>query len=140
MTEISINFGKFWKCGYYDWRILTIRENGRLQPLELIGKPDPAIPIFTQQSAEEEEDDMGGNVAQGRFIVHAKGIRDHLFHEVCVDYEGAKVDTKESKFLERGNFKKLELNIPNYRKKGISALYVMGALERDNYPTVRKDT
>jgi len=21
-TEILINFGKFWKCGFYDWRLM----------------------------------------------------------------------------------------------------------------------
>ena len=35
-TEISINFGKFWKCGFYDWRIVVIKENGRLQPLQML--------------------------------------------------------------------------------------------------------
>ena len=33
-TEISINFGKFWKCGFYDWRVVLVKDNGRLQPLE----------------------------------------------------------------------------------------------------------
>jgi len=67
-------------------------------------------------------------------------MRDHLFHEVCVDYEGAQVDTKEGSFIKRGDFKNLEQSIPAYKKKGISALYVMGALERDNYPMVDKQT
>jgi hypothetical protein len=31
------------------------------------------------------EEDLG-SLAQGRFIVHAKGIRDQIFHEVQVDY------------------------------------------------------
>lgn len=39
-TEISINFGKFWKCGFYDWRIVAVKETGRLQPLEMIAKVD----------------------------------------------------------------------------------------------------
>lgn len=79
-------------------------------------------------------------LAQGRFVVHSRGMRDHLFHEVCIDYEGAEVDTKEGKFIKRGNFKNLEQNIPNYKKKGISALYVMGTLERDNYPFLDSQT
>lgn len=44
MFEISINFGKFWKCGFYDWRLVSISEDGKLQPLEIIGKPDPVFP------------------------------------------------------------------------------------------------
>lgn len=29
-TEIFINFGKFWKCGFYDWRLIIVKDNGRL--------------------------------------------------------------------------------------------------------------
>lgn len=29
-TEISINFGKFWKCGFFDWKLITISDNGKL--------------------------------------------------------------------------------------------------------------
>lgn len=29
-TEISINFGKFWKCGFYDWKLVAINLEGRL--------------------------------------------------------------------------------------------------------------
>jgi hypothetical protein len=43
-TEIQINFGKFWKCGFYDWRIVEIQNTGRLRPLEIIGKPEPTFP------------------------------------------------------------------------------------------------
>jgi hypothetical protein len=79
------------------------------------------------------EDDLG-SLAQGRFIVHAKGIRDQIFHEVQVDYQNAEVDTKEGKFIKRGDFSKLEKSIDTYKKRGITALYIMGALERDNNP------
>ena len=39
-TEISINFGKFWKCGFYDWRIVAVKDTGRLQPLDMLAKVD----------------------------------------------------------------------------------------------------
>ena len=42
-TEISINFGKFWKCGFYDWRIVAVKETGRLQPLDMIAKVDSSL-------------------------------------------------------------------------------------------------
>jgi hypothetical protein len=45
-TEISINFGKFWKCGFYDWRLVVVKDNGRLTPLEMIGRADN--PLFNQ--------------------------------------------------------------------------------------------
>jgi len=83
--EIEINFGKFWKCGFYDWRLISISEEGKLQPFEIIGKPDPVFPAtysayddYYEESIEEEI----GNTAQGRFIVHARGMREHNFHEV----------------------------------------------------------
>jgi hypothetical protein len=43
--------------------------------------------------------------------VHAKGIRDQIFHEVQVDYQNAEIDSKEGKFLKRGDFSKLEKSI-----------------------------
>lgn len=48
------------------------------------------------------------------------------------------MDTKLNKFITRGTFKNIEESIPGYKKKGISTLYVMGALERDNYPVANK--
>ena len=27
-TEISINFGKFWKCGFYDWQLVAVDQEG----------------------------------------------------------------------------------------------------------------
>ena len=53
-----------------------------------------------------------GTFAQGRFIVQAKGMKDHMFHEVCVDYQDAEIDAKEGKFIKRGNFKTVEQSIP----------------------------
>lgn len=44
IQEININFGKFWKCGFYDWRLVSISEDGKLQPLEIMGKPEPVFP------------------------------------------------------------------------------------------------
>jgi hypothetical protein len=37
--------------------------------------------------------------AQGRFIIHSKGMRDHIFHEVQVDYQNATVDYKTKTFV-----------------------------------------
>ena len=36
--------------------------------------------------------------------------------------------------MQRGTFTDVANNIQNYAKQGISALYLMGTLERDNYP------
>jgi len=68
------------------------------------------------------------SLAQGRFIVHARGVRDHTFHEVQVDYQNAQFDKNENQFLKRGTFKDVEESIPAYSKEGVSALYLMGTL------------
>jgi hypothetical protein len=28
--EVNLNFGKFWKCGFYDWRLVLINDEGKL--------------------------------------------------------------------------------------------------------------
>ena len=91
--EIHLNFGKFWKCGFYDWRLVSISEDGKLQPLEIVGKPDPVFPTASTDAYDDYyeqnvEDDVG-SIAQGRFIVHARGMRDHSFHEVQIDQQNA---------------------------------------------------
>lgn len=37
----------------------------------------------------DEETVMQTNLAQGRYIVHPRGIKDHTFHEVQIDYQNA---------------------------------------------------
>jgi hypothetical protein len=37
---------------------------------------------YYQESVDEEV----GSIAQGRFVVHSKGIREHSFHEIQVDF------------------------------------------------------
>ena len=61
-------------------------------------------------------------------------MRDHSFHEVQVDLQDAKVDKTENTFIQRGNFRDVAANMSNYQSQGITALYLMGTLERDNYP------
>ena len=34
-----MNFGKFWKCGFYDWRLIMINGEGKLRPLQLTKPP-----------------------------------------------------------------------------------------------------
>ena len=79
------------------------------------------------------EEDSHVNIAQGRFIVHARGMRDHTFHEVQIDYQNAQFDKNSNQFLKRGNFRDVEMAIDGYAKQGVSALYLMGTLARDNH-------
>lgn len=36
--RITLNFGKFWKCGFYDWRLVQVGDDGKLLPQEIFGK------------------------------------------------------------------------------------------------------
>jgi len=139
---ISLNFGKFWKCGFFDWRLYEISDVGKFLPCEAFGQPEPVFPV-THGGDDYYEDDRSqdsSSLAQGRFIVHARGIRDHTFHEVQVDYQNAQFDKNQNLFLRRGTFKDVENSIDNYAKQGVSALYLMGTLQRDNYPFTNKYT
>ena len=52
--------------------------------MEIIGKPEPVFPHHTESHDdyyEQNEDQEAGSIAQGRFIVHVKGIKEHSFHE-----------------------------------------------------------
>ena len=59
-------------------------------------------------------------------------MRDHTFHEVQVDHVNSQYDKQEKRFVKRGNFKDVESNLDHYKKQGVTALYLMGTLERDN--------
>ena len=90
-VSLSINFGKFWKCGFYDWRVIVISGDGKMST-PLLSKPPVthSFPIM-RMSRFSSMDDAGVDMmddendnpyAQGRFIVHAKGLREQCFHEV----------------------------------------------------------
>lgn len=64
--------------------------------------------------------------------MHARGIRDHTFHEVQVDQVGAKYEKNERSFIKRGTFADVENKLDDLKSQGVSALYLMGTLERDN--------
>ena len=78
--------GKFWKCGFYDWRLVQIGDDGKLYPLEVIGKVDPVFPTQMHDEYENPDEEEGAFIAQGRYIVHAKGFKEQSFHEVQIDY------------------------------------------------------
>lgn len=56
---------------------------------------------YYEQSVDEEV----GSIAQGRFIIHARGMRDHSFHEVQIDQQNAEIDKVENTIIKRGTFK-----------------------------------
>lgn len=63
--------------------------DGKLQPLVLLAPPTlSTFPLQRTPASggavdyDDDPYDMDTLTAQGRFIVHARGMRDHNFHEV----------------------------------------------------------
>lgn len=83
-VEVSVNFGKFWKCGFYDWKLMLLSEQGKLTTAILTEPPiSHSFPLSKARACFDEEVlDISALIAQGRFIVQPKGIRDETFHEV----------------------------------------------------------
>ena len=136
-VEISINFGKFWKCGFYDWRLVLLGDDGRANALNMTKPAEfQSFSLSSQKMRSDYDDgsDQESLAAQGRFVVHARGMRDHIFHEVSIDYQDAQVDFKNKGFIKRGKFEDVERAIPDYKESGVTALYLMGVFERDNVP------
>lgn len=61
-------------------------------------------------------------------------MRDQTFHELQIDNQNAQIDYSTQSFTRRGTFKDVEHALPDYKKSGISALYLAGVFERDNCP------
>jgi hypothetical protein len=38
--EFILSMGKFWKCGFYDWRFVKINQKGQLKALDMIIKKE----------------------------------------------------------------------------------------------------
>jgi glycogen synthase len=53
-------------------------------------------------------------------------------HEVFVDLVDARWDEHSGVLISRGSFATVEAALPSFRAQGITTLYLMGALERDN--------
>jgi len=104
---IQAKLGKFWRCGFYDWKLVDIDANGQIEMLKM--------PVATG----------GETFAQGRFIVHPEKVNEAQIHEIVVDYKDQETDPDK-------NFMTLASEIPEYSKMGINCLYLMGSLERDN--------
>ena len=107
-----MNFGKFWKCGFYDYRIVSITAPGKIEPCESAQRK-MAQPSYDYY---DEDETILPSLAQGRFIVHAKGVRDHIFHEVQVDYQDAEYDKTNQAFIRRGSFRDVENSLDMYQK------------------------
>ena len=107
----------FRRTGFYDW-YLNSKEN--------------KTRIFDRKRA------------RGRFIVHPERFRESKLIEVPVDEVGAVWEESTGKLQSRGRFDAVHSMLPDLQASGISAVYLMGALERPhddalNFPFVVAD-
>lgn len=75
---------------------MELQESGKLTTV-LLTKP-PVIHSFPTSanqydfSPEDDEYDVDSMIAQGRYIIHARGMRDETLHEVQIDNQNCKID------------------------------------------------
>jgi len=147
---VSLDLGKFKKCGYYDWKLVRMEKSGKIKGLYKVSNMDDlkSSANLTQSTAsfsDENQKDIRAAIeksrpVQGRFIVHPEFGRSLQIHEVFVDFQEAMTDPVSGKLVRRGNFLKVKENMKRYRDSGINCMYLMGALERDNGPQYAKDS
>ena len=166
---LSIDLGVFKKCGFYDWKLFKIQENGNLKSIYKIADLNKVTSRLSLTNISEKA--MKTKPCQGRFIgfkhnfifikkkikkietvsnifinfylkkkkVHPQYTRSLQIHEVYVDFQGGKNQVFQN--LEtRGTFSKVSENLNSYSNMGINCLYLMGALERDNGVTINSKT
>lgn len=156
------NFGKFHRCGFYDWRIVQFdSENGSWDVVEssildlkrhfetsysFLDIDDNNSNPFRSKNlwpelgrladatnTQNNPDNMCRTLPlQGRFIVHPKELRNIQLHEIMVDQFGARMDENTGDFIERGSFSLIGASLEEKKKQGISAIVLTGALARDN--------
>lgn len=126
--------------GYYDFNIIKIEPNmqkGKIfKTVQCVKssfyKVDPMYCLEDGFASTPFE-------AKGRFIILESSVRDLSIHEVFVDVERLEPNKKDEKIEVRGKFEDLTKKIQEYRDNYINCLYIMGALERDNLITRRKN-
>eukprot|EP00741_Cyanophora_paradoxa_P006843 tig00001052_g6618.t1 len=111
---VTVDLKPFPRAGFFDWRLARIG-GVSTQPFNL--------PAGAQ-----------GRV-RGRFVVLPRDVRSEQIHEVVVDMQDGEWDRETGAFVSRGDFARVREALPRYKADGITTVYLMGALERDNVRT-----
>ena len=120
----SVKFPKFPRAGFYDWKFFVLYDSGEMEPLRTIDNVQ----------------------AQGRFIVHPFHMSQQYIHEVLVDLESDFLRTctstqgKSADSVSRGSFDDVRRNLDEYKVKGATCVYLLGAIERDNKYDAENDS
>lgn len=113
--KLHFEMGKFPKCGYYDWALIQIENDGKCT---LMKYPNEKREI------------------KGRYIIHNSSSKNLSIHEVyCDSLKSPEQQASSFNKSPQGNFDLLSLSLSKYKDRGINSIYIMGALERDNLIT-----
>eukprot|EP00918_Siedleckia_nematoides_P032278 GHVU01069865.1.p1 GENE.GHVU01069865.1~~GHVU01069865.1.p1 ORF type:complete len:995 (-),score=230.83 GHVU01069865.1:8-2992(-) len=149
----KLYFGNLPRCGYFDWRVVRAEETtGTWETLQVTLSQMArcsSSSLLTSSHADLEGLSPGGrhNLAagqdiyndatrsyplQGRVIVQKRGLESEQIHEVFVDQHGAKWDSSTGQLANRGNFATVAASLEKLGASGITSVYLLGALARDN--------
>eukprot|EP01138_Halocafeteria_seosinensis_P003736 gb/GECG01003819.1/.p1 GENE.gb/GECG01003819.1/~~gb/GECG01003819.1/.p1 ORF type:complete len:2286 (+),score=259.53 gb/GECG01003819.1/:1-6858(+) len=123
-TDLQLRLPMFPRCGFYDWRIVRVSEEGDISTVYLPAEDDGSAPGGNSMTL--------GGIAQGRYIVHPASLRSDYYHEVIVDDVGMKIDYETGEVSEHGTFENVRNQLPEWRSEGYTGLLLVGAQERDN--------
>ena len=106
-SQLQFNLGKYTKSGFYDYILIKFSKE-----------------TFIYEKINE---------TIGRFIVQHNEVKSMNFHSLYVDLINSRYELQSNKILHRGTFNDLILELQKLNNSGINSLYILGALERDNY-------
>lgn len=150
-TRIKLNLSSFTRCGYVDWRVVAVSPNGATRPitavktftalsssnivaLEVDALATPRPSPRNADIADQVQSSIGNSIlplAQGRFIVHRRNLTTELWHELIVDIEGIKF-SEDGEIAKHGTFESVTAKLKHLKASGVTSVYVLGAIERDN--------
>ncbi|KAA8498177.1 Glycogen synthase [Porphyridium purpureum] len=107
----------FSRPGFYDWALVPASMSSTRVPSST-DSLDPAVAAFDHRRC------------RGRVIVQPAGVRDEYLFEAPVDQVGASWDESTGALQDLGNFDRILEILPDLKMKGVTGVYVMGALER----------
>jgi len=100
--------------------------------------PSPFSPIAQSDNNNNNENSnppgLVTELAQGRFIVHRRGLGSEKWHSLLCDTmeEALKINPIDGKVEQYGTFNDVQEKLGGLREQGVTTLYLCGAMERDN--------
>eukprot|EP00921_Rhytidocystis_pertsovi_P013784 GHVQ01022382.1.p1 GENE.GHVQ01022382.1~~GHVQ01022382.1.p1 ORF type:complete len:1848 (+),score=155.63 GHVQ01022382.1:2238-7781(+) len=145
-----IDFGVFTRCGFYDWRVVKANESDGSwiaveATLSELRRSSSSVLTFKKIKVGDETEagervtagdldtDLTATYAlQGRWIVQPSRMSDEQLHEIFVDQHDARWDSETGELNQRGTFASVSASLAKLQQCGVTTLYVMGSLSRDN--------